>query len=133
MKTTKTTKKEDEHENYKEEERVSRNRFELCWWIQEEHCGGLFRNAEGKCQCDFQAEVNADECHRVHESYELKWAGEHDAYEYRKKIAKERRDNPDALIAKDREILAASENLRRKSSLMQKSKFQASKAIRRKI
>ena len=61
-----------------------------------------FCNAEGKCQCDFQAEVNADECHRVHESYELKWAGERDVDEYRKKVAKEQRDNPDALIAKDK-------------------------------
>ena len=38
MKTTKTTKKEDENENNEEEERVSLIRFELCWWIQEEHC-----------------------------------------------------------------------------------------------
>ena len=73
-----------------------------------------FRNAEGKCQRDFQAEVNADECHRVHESYELKWAGERDADEYRKRVAKERRDNPDALIAKDKEILAAAEKLAKK-------------------
>ena len=35
--------------------------------------------------------MNADECHRVHESYELKWAGEGDADEYRKKVVKERR------------------------------------------
>ena len=28
---------------------------------------------------DFQAEVNADKCHRIHESYELKWAGERNA------------------------------------------------------
>ena len=61
-----------------------------------------FRNAEGKCQHDFQAEVNSDECHRVHESYELNWAGERDADEYRKKVVKERRDNPDALIDKDK-------------------------------
>ena len=73
-----------------------------------------FRNAEGKCQRDFQAEVNADECHRVHESYELKWAGDHDADEYRKKVAKERRDNPEALIAKVKEILAAAEKLAKK-------------------
>ena len=81
-----------------------------------------FRNAEGKCQRDFQAEVNAyechrvnaDECHRVQESYELKWAGERDADEYRKRVAKERRDNPDALIAKDKEILAAAEKLAKK-------------------
>ena len=34
-----------------------------------------FRNAEGRCQRDFQAEMNADECHIVHGSYELKWDG----------------------------------------------------------
>ena len=51
--------------------------------------------------------MNSYECHRVHESYELKWAGERDADEYRKNVAKERRDNSDALIAKDKEILAA--------------------------
>ena len=34
------TKKEDENENDKEEEKVSRIRFELCLWIQEENCGG---------------------------------------------------------------------------------------------
>ena len=58
--------------------------------------------------------MNADECHRVHESYELKWAGERDADEYSKNVAKERRDNPDTLIAKDKEILAAAENLAKK-------------------
>ena len=58
--------------------------------------------------------MNADECHRVHESYELKWAGERDADEYRKKIAKEGRDNHDALFAKDKEILAAAEKLEKK-------------------
>ena len=63
------------------------------------------RNAEGKCQRDSQAEVNEDECHRFHESYELKWDGERNADEYRKKIAKERRD---------REILAAAEKLAKK-------------------
>ena len=47
-----------------------------------------FLNAEGKCQRDFQAEVNVDEFHRVHESYELKWAGERDDGEYRKNVAK---------------------------------------------
>ena len=73
-----------------------------------------FRNTEGKCQPDFQAEVNADEGHRVHESYELKWAGERDADEYRKKVAKERRDNTDALIAKDKEILPAAKKLAKK-------------------
>ena len=58
--------------------------------------------------------MNADEFHRVHESYELKWAGERDADEYKKKVVKEQRDNPDALIAKDKEILAAAEKLAKK-------------------
>ena len=73
-----------------------------------------YHNAEGKCQRNFQAEVNSDECHRVHESYERKWDGKRDADEYRKKVEKERRDNPDALIAKDKEILAAAEKLAKK-------------------
>ena len=40
--------------------------------------------------------------------------GECDADEYRKKVAKELRDNPDSLIAKDKEILAAAEKLAKK-------------------
>ena len=82
---------------------------------------------------DFQAEVNADECHRVHESYELKWAGERDADEYCKKAAKERRGNPDELIAKDKEILAASEKLAKKEKSHAEIEIQARKAARRKI
>ena len=74
----------------------------------------MFSNAEGKCQRDFQAEVNADKYHRVHESYELKWAGERNADEYRKKVENERRNNLDGLIAKDKEILAAAEKLEKK-------------------
>ena len=57
--------------------------------IAEDWRDGLsFRNAEGKCQRDFQAEVNANECHRVHESYELKWD---DADEHRKQMREEQR------------------------------------------
>ena len=37
--------------------------------------------------------MNADECHRVHESYELKRACERDADKYRKKVVKEQRDS----------------------------------------
>ena len=58
--------------------------------------------------------MNADECHRVHESYELKWSGKRNDDEYRKKVVKERRDNPDGSIAKDKEILAAAEKLAKK-------------------
>ena len=45
---------------------------------------------------------------------EVMRAGERDAYEYRKKVVKEQRDNPDALIAKYKEILAAAEKLAKK-------------------
>ena len=76
--------------------------------------------------------MNADECHRVHESYELKWADKRNADEYSKKSAKERRGNPDALIAKDKEILAASENLAKKEQSHAEIEIQASKDIRRK-
>ena len=92
----------------------------------------MFHNAEGKCQRDFQAEVNADKCHRVHESYELKWASKRDADEYSKKAAKEQRGNTDALIAKNKEILAASEKLAKKEQSHAEIKIQASKSIRSK-
>ena len=92
----------------------------------------MFRNAEGKCQREFQAEVNSDECHRVHESYELKWDGERDADEYSTKSAKERRGNPDALIARDKDILAALEKLAKKEQSHAEIEIQASKSIRRK-
>ena len=69
--------------------------------------------------------MNADECHRVHESYELKWAGERDAGEYMKKVAKERRDNPDALIAKDKKFLADVEKLAKKEQSHAEIEIQA--------
>eukprot|EP00568_Trieres_chinensis_P004368 CAMPEP_0183302962 /NCGR_PEP_ID=MMETSP0160_2-20130417/8574_1 /TAXON_ID=2839 ORGANISM="Odontella Sinensis, Strain Grunow 1884" /NCGR_SAMPLE_ID=MMETSP0160_2 /ASSEMBLY_ACC=CAM_ASM_000250 /LENGTH=79 /DNA_ID=CAMNT_0025465805 /DNA_START=3 /DNA_END=239 /DNA_ORIENTATION=+ len=52
-----------------------------------------FRNAEGKIHRDIQAEMDADKLHKEHDSYELKWAGERDADEYKKKMAEERRDS----------------------------------------
>ena len=69
--------------------------------------------------------MNADECHRVHESYERKWAGERNSDEYRKKVSKELRDNPDALIAKDKEILAAAEKLAKKEQSHAEIEIQA--------
>ena len=41
-------------------------------------------------------------------------SGERDADEYRNIVAKKQRDNPDALIAEDREIMAATEKLAKK-------------------
>ena len=69
--------------------------------------------------------MNADECHRVHESYELKWAGERDDDEYRKKVAQERGDNNDEIIAKDKEILAAAEKLAKKEQSHAEIEIQA--------
>ena len=47
------------------------------------------------------------------------------ADEYRKKVEKERRDNPDALIAKDKEILAAAEKLAKKEQSHAEIEIQA--------
>ena len=77
--------------------------------------------------------MNEDKCHRVHERYELKWYGERNADEYGKKAAKELRGNLDSLIAKDKEILAASEKLAKKEQSPSEIEIQASKAIRIKI
>ena len=84
MKTMKTKKKEDENENNEEKEREVE--FVLNFAdgymknIAENRRDSLsFRNTEGKCQRAFQSEMNADKCHRVYESYELKWAGGRDA------------------------------------------------------
>ena len=57
--------------------------------IEEDRRDSLsFWNIEGKCQRDFQAEINSDECHRVHESYEIKWD---DTDEHRKQMREEQR------------------------------------------
>ena len=45
--------------------------------------------------------------------------------EYRKKVAKERMDNPDALIAKYKEILAAAEKLAKKEQSHAEIEIQA--------
>ena len=69
--------------------------------------------------------MNVEKYHRVHESYELKWAGKRGAGEYRKNVAKEQRDNPDALIAKDKEILAAAKELAKKEQSSAEIEIQA--------
>ena len=75
--------------------------------------------------------MNADKCHRGHESYEIKWDGKSGADEYRKKVAKEQRDNPDVLIGKDKEFLAAAEKLAKKeqSRAEIKKKLKESEAL----
>eukprot|EP00579_Thalassiosira_antarctica_P014085 CAMPEP_0201944928 /NCGR_PEP_ID=MMETSP0903-20130614/53644_1 /ASSEMBLY_ACC=CAM_ASM_000552 /TAXON_ID=420261 /ORGANISM="Thalassiosira antarctica, Strain CCMP982" /LENGTH=864 /DNA_ID=CAMNT_0048487985 /DNA_START=96 /DNA_END=2691 /DNA_ORIENTATION=- len=51
------------------------------------------RNAEGKRIRNLEGQMKADEHHNEHESYELKWAGERDADDYKKQMNEERRDS----------------------------------------
>jgi len=51
------------------------------------------RNAEGRHARDIEATMKANEWQKEHESYELKWAGERDAEEYKKQLARERRES----------------------------------------
>mmetsp|Transcript_25103 Transcript_25103/g.50236 ORF Transcript_25103/g.50236 Transcript_25103/m.50236 type:complete len:757 (+) Transcript_25103:241-2511(+) len=51
------------------------------------------RNAEGRHARDVEATMKANEWQKEHESYELKWAGERDAEEYKKQLARERRES----------------------------------------
>lgn len=52
-----------------------------------------FRNAEGRNIRKVEGQMKADEQHNDHASYELKWAGERDANEYRKQMKDERRES----------------------------------------
>ena len=76
MKTTKTTKKKTKTKKT----RRRKGEFEFVFNCADEYKKNIaedrrdslyFRNAEGKCQRDFQADVNADKCHRVLERYSL--------------------------------------------------------------
>jgi len=83
-----------EHESYELKWAGERDAEAYKKKMAEERRDSLaFRNAEGKQQRDLEAEMDADEQHREHESYELKWAGERDAEAYKKKMAEERRDS----------------------------------------
>ena len=104
----KTTKKEDKNENDKEEERVSRIRFESCWWIQEEHCGGPLQKI-------LHAEIEK----RLKESEELSTRAMKKLSEKQRTIQeqaklikeKEKESSTDATSAKYKAILAAAEKL----------------------
>ena len=111
MKTTKTTKKEDENENDKEEERVSQTRFELCWWIQEEHCAG-----------PLQKSLHAEIEKRLMESEALwtramkKLSEKQRIIQEQAKLIKEKYKESitDATSAKYKAILAAAEKIKQK-------------------
>jgi hypothetical protein len=51
------------------------------------------RNKEGRRQREFTSQHESEAQQLEHESYELKWAGEHDAATYEKKMAQERRES----------------------------------------
>eukprot|EP00584_Thalassiosira_punctigera_P010330 CAMPEP_0172526084 /NCGR_PEP_ID=MMETSP1067-20121228/1089_1 /TAXON_ID=265564 ORGANISM="Thalassiosira punctigera, Strain Tpunct2005C2" /NCGR_SAMPLE_ID=MMETSP1067 /ASSEMBLY_ACC=CAM_ASM_000444 /LENGTH=460 /DNA_ID=CAMNT_0013309521 /DNA_START=3 /DNA_END=1385 /DNA_ORIENTATION=+ len=52
-----------------------------------------FRNTEGKRLRDLEGQMKADENHAEHENFELKWAGERDADDYKKEMAQQRRES----------------------------------------
>ena len=98
------TKKEDENENDEEEERVSRIRFELCWWIQEEHCGGpLQKNLHAK----FEKRLKESEALSTRAMKNLR-EKQIIIQEQAKLIKeKEKESSTDATSAKDKAIIAA--------------------------
>ena len=108
MKTTKTTKEEDENENDKEEERVSRIRFELYWWIQEEHCGGPLQkslHAEIEKRLKESEALSTRVMKNISEKQRI-------IQEQAKLIKEEEKDSStDAPSAKDKAIIAAAEKL----------------------
>ena len=117
MKTTKTTKKEDENENEEEEEGVSRIRFELCWWIKEEHCGGpLQKNLHA------EIEKRLKEYEALSNRAMKKLSEKQRIIQEQAKLIKEKENESitDATSAKDKAILAAAESLSRKRGLMQR-------------
>ena len=111
MKTTKTAKNEDENENYKEEERVSRIRFELCWLIQEGHCGEPLQKS---LHAEFEKRLKESE---VLSTRAIKNLSEKQRIiqEQAKLIKeKEKESITDATSAKDKASLAAAEKLEQK-------------------
>ena len=84
----------DEHESYELKWAGERDTDEYRELIAQERRNSLaFRNAEAKRVRDLDAQKKSYELHDDHESYELKWAGERDAEEYRELIAQERRES----------------------------------------
>ena len=85
---------QDEHESYELKWAGERDAEDYKRQMEEERRNSFaFRNAEGKRIRDLEGQMKADDLHDEHESYELKWAGEKDAEEYKKQMAEERRDS----------------------------------------
>ena len=107
----------DEHESYELKWAGERDTDEYRELIAQERRNSLaFRNAEAKRVRDLDAQKKSYELHDDHESYELKWAGERDAEDYRELIAQERRDslafrNAEAKRTRDLEARMKSDEL----------------------
>ena len=83
-----------EHESYELKWAGERDADEYKRQLAQERRESLaFRNAEGHRIRDLKSTMKADDQAREHESYELKWAGERDADEYKRQMAQERRES----------------------------------------
>ncbi|KAL7466488.1 hypothetical protein ACHAXS_006781, partial [Conticribra weissflogii] len=83
-----------EHESYELKWAGERDAEEYKSQLARERRESLgLRTAEGRRIRDHESNIKRDEQHAEHESYELKWAGERDADDYKKQLAKERRDS----------------------------------------
>ena len=82
------------HESYELKWAGERDAEDYRRQMAEERRDSLaFRNAEGRRIRELESDMKTDEQHAGHESYELKWAGERDAEDYRRQMAEERRDS----------------------------------------
>ncbi|KAL3822855.1 hypothetical protein ACHAXA_006219 [Cyclostephanos tholiformis] len=106
-----------EHESYELKWAGERDADEYRKLMDEKRRDSLaLRNAEAKRVRDLETQAKADDLHNEHESYELKWAGERDADEYRKLMDEKRRDslalrNAEAKRVRDLETQAKADDL----------------------
>ena len=85
--------RQNEHESYELKWAGKRDADDYKRRIdQESRDSFAFRNAEGQRMRNLESQMKAGEHQQQHESYELKWAGERDADDYKKQMARERRD-----------------------------------------
>ena len=85
---------QDEHESYELKWAGERDAEDYKKQVAEEERDDLaFRNEEGRRIRDLETKMKYEGQSSEHESYELKWAGERDAEEYKKELAQEERDD----------------------------------------
>ena len=90
---TKTNEQQAEHESYELKWAGERDAEDYKRQMAEERRDSLaFRNEEGRRIRDLESDMKTEEQHAQHESYELKWAGERDAEDYKRQMAEEQRE-----------------------------------------